>query len=138
VRRDYGVLGTPQAADIAASSPPGMHVRGAFAAHIKTFRSVLRREALFRLARVGWGFWDVWMGHSLILRTSPRWSASDFRVIVTRRVVSLATWSVGITCLTASTALAFATAAIQSDFCPSGAMTSTIGILVRTFGMFVI
>src|SRR5258707_792330 len=38
------------------------------------------------------------------------------------------------TCFTAATALAFATAATQRDFWPSGAVTSTTGILVRTFG----
>src|ERR1700730_8597077 len=39
------------------------------------------------------------------------------------------------TCFTAATALAFATAATQRDFWPSGAMTSTMGILVRTLGI---
>jgi hypothetical protein len=78
----------------------------------------------------------VWgAGHSLSFRTSPGRSISDFRLIVSRCVVSAAAQSGGITCFTASTALAFATAATQSDLWPSGAMTSTTGILVRTFGM---
>src|SRR5260370_31468272 len=73
------------------------------------------------------------MGHSLTFLTSPRRSASDFRVIVNRCRVSAATKFAGITCFTAATALAFATAATQSDLRPSGAMTSTTGIFLRTF-----
>src|SRR5258708_19216171 len=73
-------------------------------------------------------------GHSMIFRTSPRRSTSDFRVIVSRWFVSVATKLDGITSFTAATALAFATAATQRDFWPSGAVTSTTGILVRTFG----
>jgi hypothetical protein len=73
------------------------------------------------------------VGHSLTFRTSPRRSASDRRVSVSRRCESAATWFAGITPFTASTALARATAAAQSDLLPSGAVTSTMGILVRTF-----
>ena len=40
------------------------------------------------------------------------------------------------TYFTAATALASATTATQRDFCPSGAVTSTSGIPVRTFDIF--
>src|SRR5258705_2210165 len=40
------------------------------------------------------------------------------------------------TCFTAATALAFATAATRRDLLPSGAVTSTGGIPVRTFAIF--
>jgi hypothetical protein len=72
------------------------------------------------------------LGHSPILRTSPRRSSTDFRLIVSRCFVSTATWLGGITSFTAATALVIATTAIQRDLRPSGAMTSTTGILVRT------
>jgi hypothetical protein len=56
------------------------------------------------------------VGHSVTFRTSPGRSISAFRVIVSRRFVSVAQQFAGITCFTASTAFAFATAATQRDF----------------------
>jgi hypothetical protein len=76
------------------------------------------------------------MIHSLTLRTSPGRSASDFRVSVSRRRERVATKFAGITPSTAATASAFATAATHSDLPPSGAVTSTMGILVRTLCIF--
>lgn len=67
-------------------------------------------------------------GHSLTLRTSPGRSSSDFRLSVSRYLVSVATWFAGISFATAATALSRATAASQSDLRPSGAVTTTMGI----------
>jgi hypothetical protein len=76
------------------------------------------------------------LAHSLTFRTSPRRSTSEFRVSVSRRSVSSATWFAGITSFTAATARACSTAAIQSDLLPSGAVTCTMGILKRTVRIF--
>jgi hypothetical protein len=71
-------------------------------------------------------------GHSETFRTSPRRMPS---LSGSRCIESTATWSEGITFLTASTADLCATAAAQSDLLPSGAITSTMGIPIRTFGI---
>jgi hypothetical protein len=75
------------------------------------------------------GRWGVSMGHSLTLRTSPGRSPL-LGLSVSRRFKSVATWFAGITCATAATASSCATAAAQSDLLPSGAVTSTMGIMV--------
>jgi hypothetical protein len=85
----------------------------------------LRRSAVFEKEK----------GHSRILRTSPGRSASDLRLSVSRNFVSVATWPAGITIATAATAFSGVAAAAQSDLLPSGAVTSTTGILVLTFAI---
>jgi hypothetical protein len=52
---------------------------------------------------------------------------------VSLNFVSVAVWPAGITIATAATACSGAAAAAQSDLLPSGAVTSTTGILVLTF-----
>ena len=88
-------------------------------------------------SRSGWSRAGAWLDHSLTIRTSPRRSTSAFRVSVSRRSESVTMqFGEGLSLFsTASTASALATAATQSDLRPSGAVTSTMGILVRKFGI---
>jgi hypothetical protein len=78
------------------------------------------------------GVAGAFVGHSETFRTSPRRMPS---LSGSRCIESTATWSEGITFLTALTADLCATAAAQSDLLPSGAITSTTGIPIRTFGI---
>ena len=99
---------------------------------ILTARKSGNRESLSRRASMSNA--RTHRDHSLNLRTSPGRNPY-LGLSVSCSFESVATWFAGITTCTAAKAASCGTAAAHSDLLPSGAVTSTTGILMWTLAI---